>query len=115
MVVCPLQKEEELLSIWWKEYADCSEGPKEPKASSSKLDAQLRSSVLESDGSPQLFTAEEERVGVPVKGGLYEVPLVKLMIVTLIQDFCKLLCATVDKTILNLLNEVIKNYKHLFG
>ncbi|XP_074340149.1 phospholipase SGR2 isoform X2 [Apium graveolens] len=72
-----LQKEEELLSVWWKEYADCSEGPKEPKASSSKLDAQLRSSVLESAGSPSQFTAEEERVGVPVKGGLYEVDLVK--------------------------------------
>ncbi|WOH02443.1 hypothetical protein DCAR_0521832 [Daucus carota subsp. sativus] len=72
-----LQKEEELLSSWWKEYADCSEGPRAPKASSSKLDAQLRSSVLESAGSPQLFTPEEERVGVPVKGGLYEVDLVK--------------------------------------
>lgn len=72
-----LQKEEELLSIWWKEYADCSEGPKEPKASSSRLDAHLRSSVLESAGSPQLFTAEEEKVGVPVKGGLYEVDLEK--------------------------------------
>lgn len=76
------QKEEELLSSWWKEYADCSEGPRAPKASSSKLDAQLRSSVLESAGSPQLFTPEEERVGVPVKGGLYEVSLILVMIVS---------------------------------
>lgn len=68
-----LQKEEELLSSWWKEYAECSEGPRGRPVSSSKLDLQLKSSALESSGSAELFTTEEERVGVPVKGGLYEV------------------------------------------
>lgn len=29
--------------------------------------------MLESSGSTELFQTEEERVGVPVKGGLYEV------------------------------------------
>lgn len=63
-----LQREEELLSSWWREYAECSEGPSgRPKKASSP----------ESDQSPELFAVEEERVGVPVKGGLYEVDLVK--------------------------------------
>ncbi|KAJ0024171.1 hypothetical protein Pint_07041 [Pistacia integerrima] len=46
-----MQTEEELLSSWWNEYVECSEGPKEQPRS--------------------------KRVGVPVKGGLYEVDLVK--------------------------------------
>ncbi|KAL0390326.1 UNVERIFIED_CONTAM: Phospholipase SGR2 [Sesamum calycinum] len=62
-----LQREDELLSSWWKEYAECSEGPR-GKLPSSKTS--LKSS--ETPESLQLFTAEEERVGVPVKGGLYE-------------------------------------------
>ncbi|CAA6670443.1 unnamed protein product [Spirodela intermedia] len=63
-----LQREEELLSYWWKEYAECSEGPKFSLITSeATLDAQ----------SDELFAADEERVGVPVKGGLYEVDLVK--------------------------------------
>ncbi|KAL0417935.1 UNVERIFIED_CONTAM: Phospholipase SGR2 [Sesamum radiatum] len=67
-----LQREDELLSSWWKEYAECSEGPR-GKLPSSKTS--LKSSEIPE--SLQLFTAEEERVGVPVKGGLYEVDLVK--------------------------------------
>ncbi|XP_027094564.1 phospholipase SGR2-like isoform X2 [Coffea arabica] len=63
-----LQREEELLSIWWKEYAECSVGPRGQPGSYSTLSQQLKESSLET---------EEERVGVPVKGGLYEVDLVK--------------------------------------
>ncbi|KAH6765763.1 shoot gravitropism 2 [Perilla frutescens var. hirtella] len=68
-----LQREEELLSTWWKEYAECSEGPRGQPGIVSKSSQQLSSE------SPdfQLFTAEEQRVGVPVKGGLYEVDLVR--------------------------------------
>lgn len=62
------QREEELLSAWWKEYAECSEGPRGKHG--------IVSMKLSSDSSDcQLSTAEEERVGVPVKGGLYEVVL----------------------------------------
>ncbi|GMH17457.1 hypothetical protein Nepgr_019298 [Nepenthes gracilis] len=65
-----LQREEELLSYWWKEYAECSEGPRARPSSSAKPD-------LQNSQMPELYAAEEERVGVPVKGGLYEVDLVK--------------------------------------
>ncbi|GJS03522.1 phospholipase SGR2-like protein isoform X1 [Tanacetum coccineum] len=67
-----LQQEEELLSIWWKEYAECSEGPKGSPASVSTPDSLLKPFSL---GKP--YADEEERVGVPVKGGLYEVDLVR--------------------------------------
>lgn len=67
-----LQGEEELLSSWWKEYAECSEGPKDRPSSSG-----LKGSPLEAVKSAQLYGEEEERVGVPVKGGLYEVDLGK--------------------------------------
>ncbi|CAN1196207.1 Phospholipase SGR2 [Linum perenne] len=63
-----LQKEEELLSMWWKEYAECSEGPRGRPSSSNKIDL---------EASSDLYDVEEERVGVPVKGGLYEVDLVR--------------------------------------
>ncbi|KAJ3681428.1 hypothetical protein LUZ60_015917 [Juncus effusus] len=60
-----LQREEELLTYWWREYAECSEGPSGPRSS-------------ESEGqSDELYLVEEERVGVPVKGGLYEVDLTR--------------------------------------
>ena len=53
-----------MLSYWWKEYAECSEGPKgPPETSEATLDAE----------SVEPFPVDEERVGVPVKGGLYEV------------------------------------------
>lgn len=72
-----LQREEELLSSWWKEYAECSEGPRARAISSKESDMQSNTSCLEASRSTQLYENEEERVGVPVKGGLYEVDLVK--------------------------------------
>ncbi|XP_056683543.1 phospholipase SGR2 isoform X2 [Spinacia oleracea] len=65
-----LQREEELLSYWWREYAECSEGPK--GQTSATTEADLRNPL-----TSELYVVEEERVGVPVKGGLYEVDLVK--------------------------------------
>ncbi|KAM7477268.1 hypothetical protein LguiB_024511 [Lonicera macranthoides] len=72
-----LQREEELLSTWWKEYAECSVGPGGSAGSKSKRDPQLKGSSLESARPLELYDIEEERVGVPVKGGLYEVDLVR--------------------------------------
>ena len=68
-----LQREEELLSSWWKEYAECSEGPIGRPSSSKMMDKQQSVSSSEGARSAQLYDVEEERVGVPVKGGLYEV------------------------------------------
>ncbi|XP_059449529.1 phospholipase SGR2 isoform X2 [Corylus avellana] len=70
-----LQREEELLSSWWKEYAECSEGPMGRPSSSKMMDKQRSVSSSEGARSAQLYDVEEERVGVPVKGGLYEVDL----------------------------------------
>ncbi|PPD71674.1 hypothetical protein GOBAR_DD31424 [Gossypium barbadense] len=67
-----LQREEELLSIWWKEYAECSEGPRASSSFGKKLDMAEDLSSSKGSQSAQLYTFEEERVGVPVKGGLYE-------------------------------------------
>ncbi|KAJ4843910.1 hypothetical protein Tsubulata_034436 [Turnera subulata] len=67
-----LQNEEELLSCWWKEYAECSEGPRCQPSTSTKVDGEKNEYSSESAQE-----VEEERVGVPVKGGLYEVDLVK--------------------------------------
>jgi hypothetical protein len=58
-----------LLSLWWKEYAECSEGPK-LQVNSKKKSIETPS---EASVSSSLYEVEEERVGVPVKGGLYEV------------------------------------------
>ncbi|KAJ1266880.1 hypothetical protein BS78_07G013700 [Paspalum vaginatum] len=58
-----LEREEELLAYWWREYAECSAGP--------------RGSLVTSDDSEYLYKVEEDRVGVPVKGGLYEVDLMR--------------------------------------
>lgn len=60
-----LEREESLLGYWWREYAECSEGP---TGSLAKTD---------SSDSEYLYKVEEERVGVPVKGGLYEVDLMR--------------------------------------
>lgn len=68
-----LQKEEELLSNWWREYSKCSEGPRgslSPIPESDPYDSPTTQ-------SNKLFADEEERVGVPVKGGLYEVDLLR--------------------------------------
>ncbi|KAL4184094.1 hypothetical protein AMTRI_Chr11g101630 [Amborella trichopoda] len=64
-----LQREEELLSAWWKEYAECSDGPSGPESNSAKTSSTTTEGQTNAD--------DEERVGVPVKGGLYEVDLVK--------------------------------------
>ncbi|PIA60315.1 hypothetical protein AQUCO_00300073v1 [Aquilegia coerulea] len=73
-----LQREEELLSIWWKEYGECSVGPSGCGVNIiPDIDLQPKSSSLEGDPSTCLHAVEEERVGVPVKGGLYEVDLAK--------------------------------------
>ncbi|KAL0370914.1 UNVERIFIED_CONTAM: Phospholipase SGR2 [Sesamum angustifolium] len=70
-----LQREDELLSSWWKEYAECSEGPKGTGLNSNPT-LQTKEFFPESCEPDQLYATEEERVGVPVKGGLYEVDLV---------------------------------------
>lgn len=59
-----MQREEDLLAHWWKEYAECSKGPS---------GTQTTNYVTSTSGSKELYVVEEERVGVPVKGGLYEV------------------------------------------
>ncbi|KAL8223191.1 hypothetical protein R6Q57_020590 [Mikania cordata] len=64
-----LQREEELLSNWWREYGECSVGPK------GSLPSISQSSDSPSSQSSKLYANVEERVGVPVKGGLYEVDL----------------------------------------
>ncbi|GAB2268429.1 Phospholipase sgr2 [Dionaea muscipula] len=66
-----LQREEVLLSYWWKEYAECSVGPSGPPSQSTMVDSWKNSQTF------GLYEVEEERVGVPVKGGLYEVDLMK--------------------------------------
>ncbi|CAK7328847.1 unnamed protein product [Dovyalis caffra] len=67
-----LQREEELLSIWWKEYAECSQGPNDQPTTSKKFDKLGNADSPENGRAAQLHEVEEERVGVPVKGGLYE-------------------------------------------
>ncbi|XP_026665196.2 phospholipase SGR2 isoform X2 [Phoenix dactylifera] len=62
-----LQREEELLAHWWGEYAECSAGPSGPSTAN----------MATGSRSDDLYVVEEERVGVPVKGGLYEVDLTK--------------------------------------
>lgn len=66
-----------MLSCWWREFAECSEGPKVRPSSSKKLDEQAKS-PLERGRSVRLNEEDVERVGVPVKGGLYEVCLLFL-------------------------------------
>ncbi|KAJ0233122.1 Phospholipase SGR2 [Hirschfeldia incana] len=68
-----LQREDELLSLWWKEYGECSQGPIPQVSSKNKSTKQS----IEASVSSSLYAVEEERVGVPVKGGLYEVDLVR--------------------------------------
>ncbi|XP_024959386.1 phospholipase SGR2-like isoform X2 [Cynara cardunculus var. scolymus] len=72
-----LQREEELLSNWWGEYGECSEGPKGSVPSTSKSEPAVKPYNLPSTQSEQRYADEDERVGVPVKGGLYEVDLVR--------------------------------------
>jgi hypothetical protein len=62
-----------LLSSWWKEYAECSEGPMGRPSSSKVMDKKRSGSSSDGALSAEMYEVEEERVGVPVKGGLYEV------------------------------------------
>ncbi|CAH8316378.1 unnamed protein product [Eruca vesicaria subsp. sativa] len=59
---------------WWKEYADCSECPIPQVVSKNKSNKLLTETPLEAYVSSTLYEVEEERVGVLVKCGLYEVP-----------------------------------------
>lgn len=69
-----LQREEELLSSWWKECAESSVGPTGTSVIS-KSTLQINETTSESPEPDQVYATDEERVGVPVKGGLYEVSL----------------------------------------
>ena len=62
-----------MLTSWWKEYAECSEGPVGQPTTSKKFDTLENADSPEGGRAAQLHEVEEERVGVPVKGGLYEV------------------------------------------
>lgn len=69
-----LQREDELLSSWWKECAESSAGPMGACAfSKSTLQTDETSSEIPEPEQP--CATDEERVGVPVKGGLFEVSL----------------------------------------
>lgn len=67
-----------MLSFWWKEYAECSIGPIPQVNSKKKSNKQSMETLQEASVSSSLYDVEEERVGVPVKGGLYEVLLFSL-------------------------------------
>ncbi|KAH6812598.1 shoot gravitropism 2 [Perilla frutescens var. frutescens] len=71
-----LQREDELLSSWWKECAESSDGPTGTSVIS-KSTLQIKEKSSESPQSDHLYVTDEERVGVSVKGGLYEVDLVR--------------------------------------
>lgn len=62
-----------MLSNWWKEYAECSEGPVGRPTISKKFNSLENADSPEGRRAGQLHEVEEEREGVPVKGGLYEV------------------------------------------
>lgn len=64
-----------MLSCWWREYAECSVGPRERQISDYETNKLDRGSSKGIVWSPELYEIEEERVGVPVKGGLYEVTI----------------------------------------
>ncbi|XP_042068147.1 phospholipase SGR2-like isoform X5 [Salvia splendens] len=71
-----LQREDELLSTWWKECAESSAGPIETSFVS-KSPLHINRTLPGTPQSNQRYSTDEERVGVPVKGGLYEVDLVR--------------------------------------
>lgn len=63
-----------MLSKWWREYGECSVGPIGSNTISEiKPGPESQSSI--DDRSRQLLADDEERVGVPVKGGLFEVSI----------------------------------------
>lgn len=85
-----LKQEEELVSAWWKEYAECSEGPLEAGSRQQSSSAEGPVKAADSDHSDssvadtnskqhsdiELYESDEV-IGVSVKGGLYEVDLLR--------------------------------------
>lgn len=61
------------MSLWWKEHAECSQGPIPQLNGKKKSNKQSMEASSEASVSSSLYAVEEKRVGVPVKGGLYEV------------------------------------------
>ncbi|RZC53480.1 hypothetical protein C5167_012333 [Papaver somniferum] len=60
-----------------QEFAECSEGPRvHHVGAETKMNGQQQACSYGVDHSAELDAADEERIGVPVKGGLYEVDLV---------------------------------------
>eukprot|EP00250_Pteridium_aquilinum_P016381 c23078_g1_i1 orf=201-2801(-) len=84
-----LKEEEELVSAWWKEYAECSDGPLDASAKGQQsynakepanaTESESSRSTAASESSKQIDDIElyesDEVIGVCVKGGLYEVDL----------------------------------------
>ncbi|CDY46343.1 BnaC01g30270D [Brassica napus] len=60
-----LYREDDISSLWWKEYADCSQGSLPQVVPKNKLNKQLIDTHLETFVSSTLYEVEEERVGVP--------------------------------------------------
>ncbi|CAN6924746.1 unnamed protein product [Brassica oleracea var. botrytis] len=60
-----LYREDDILSLWWKEYADCSQGSLAQVVPKNKLNKQLIDTHLETFVSSTVYEVEEERVGVP--------------------------------------------------
>ena len=64
------QRQEELQRSWWQEYALCSSGPGPPlQDAGTSMDLNRGAE----DFLDERYAAEETTMGVPVKGGLYEV------------------------------------------
>ena len=82
-----MQREDELLSTWWKECAESSAGPIETSFVS-KSPLHINRTLAGTPQSGQLYSTDEERVGVPVKGGLYEVLLYAIVLSIHIVVFC---------------------------
>eukprot|EP00249_Psilotum_nudum_P015735 c25495_g1_i1 orf=251-3232(+) len=88
-----MEREEELVSAWWKEYAECSEGPIGDAGRGGSVAQKIEVQSLSDDGKniaqtgsllcklggkssgSFLYEDEDEIIGIPVKGGLYEVDL----------------------------------------
>lgn len=69
-----LTREKMSFRHWWKEYADCSQGPIPQVVPKNKSNKQLTETPLEAYVSSTPYEVEEERVSVPVKRRLYEEP-----------------------------------------
>lgn len=74
-----LRREEELLKYWWTEYAECSDGPNGSLKHTASI-KHVTSTSSKANQETDHGTIDEERVGVPVKGGLYEVILIHIFL-----------------------------------